>query len=45
MHVEVAEYVHPEIFQMYKEEGLARGFNYVESGALVRSSYHSERHL
>ncbi len=45
MHVDVAEYVHPEIFQMYKEEGLARGFNYVESGALVRSSYHSERHV
>jgi lipoic acid synthetase len=45
MHIDVAEYVHPEIFQMYKEEGLARGFNYVESGALVRSSYHSERHV
>jgi lipoic acid synthetase len=30
---------------MYKEEGLKRGFNYVESGALVRSSYHAERHI
>jgi lipoic acid synthetase len=45
MHLEVAEYIHPEVFEMYKEEGLKRGFNYVESGALVRSSYHSERHV
>lgn len=45
MHVEVAEFVHPDIFAMYKEEGLKRGFDYVESGPLVRSSYHAERHL
>ncbi|MCL4119473.1 UNVERIFIED_CONTAM: hypothetical protein GTU68_067349 [Idotea baltica] len=45
MHLEVAEYVHPDIFALYKEEGLARGLSYVESGPLVRSSYHSERHL
>ena len=45
MHLEVVEYVHPEIFQMYKEKGLEKGFNFVESGALVRSSYHAERHL
>ena len=45
MHLEVAEFVHPEIFEMYKEMGEAKGFDYVESGALVRSSYHSERHL
>lgn len=45
MHLEVAEFVHPDIFKMYEEEGLARGFDFVESGPLVRSSYHAERHL
>ncbi len=45
MHVEVAEFVHPDVFAMYKEEGLKRGFDFVESGPLVRSSYHAERHL
>ncbi len=45
MHIEVAEFIHPDIFAMYKEEGLKRGFDYVESGPLVRSSYHAERHL
>ncbi len=45
MHLEVAEYVTPETFQWYKEEGMKRGFKYVESGPLVRSSYHAERHL
>jgi len=45
MHLEVAEYVHPDVFAMYKEEGLKRGLKYVESGPLVRSSYHAERHV
>jgi len=45
MHHEVIEWIHPETFLMYKEEGLKRGLNYVESGALVRSSYHAEKHL
>jgi lipoic acid synthetase len=45
MHLAVAEFVHPEVFAMYKEEGLSRGFDFVESGPLVRSSYHAERHL
>lgn len=45
MHHEVIEWIHPDTFAMYKEEGLKRGLQYVESGALVRSSYHSERHL
>ncbi|MFT5165945.1 MAG: lipoic acid synthetase [Saprospiraceae bacterium] len=45
MHLEVAEYVHPDKFAEYKEVGLQKGFNYVESGPLVRSSYHAERHL
>lgn len=45
MHLEVAEYIHPDTFAMYKEEGLNRGLKYVESGPLVRSSYHAERHV
>lgn len=45
MHLEVAEYVHPDIFALYKEEGMKKGFDFVESGPLVRSSYHAERHL
>lgn len=45
MHHPVIDYVHPDVFAMYKEEGMARGFAFVESGPLVRSSYHAERHL
>jgi len=45
MHIEVAEFIHPDIFAMYREEGLKRGLKYVESGPLVRSSYHAERHV
>lgn len=45
MHIEVAEFVHPDTFAMYKDEGMKRGFSFVESGPLVRSSYHAERHL
>ncbi len=45
MHIEVAEFIHPEQFEAYKEEGLKRGLKYVESGPLVRSSYHAEKHV
>lgn len=44
-HLEVAEFIHPDQFASYKEEGLKRGLKYVESGPLVRSSYHAERHV
>lgn len=44
-HMEVADYVHPDIFAEYKEVGLSKGFDYVESGPMVRSSYHAERHV
>lgn len=44
-HIEVAEFVHPDKFDHFKEEGLRRGLKYVESGPLVRSSYHAERHV
>lgn len=45
MHLEVVNFVHPDKFAEYKEVGLQKGFNFVESGPLVRSSYHAERHL
>ena len=45
MHVAVAEFVHPDVFAEYKEVGLKKGFKWVESGPLVRSSYHAERQV
>lgn len=44
-HHEVQEYVTPEQFEIYEKEGLKKGFKYVESGPLVRSSYHAEKHI
>ena len=45
MHLAVERFVHPDEFARYKEVGLQKGFDFVESGPLVRSSYHAERHL
>jgi lipoyl synthase len=45
LHTRLVEYVLPEVFEKYKIIGLQKGFRYVESGALVRSSYHAERHV
>lgn len=44
-HLPVAEFVTPERFAEYKELGMKMGFKYVESGPLVRSSYHAEKHM
>lgn len=44
-HLEVQSYVHPDTFAKYKVLGLEMGFSFVESGPLVRSSYHAERHV
>ena len=44
-HLPVYEFITPETFFEYKEIGLQKGFRYVESGPLVRSSYHAEKHL
>jgi lipoic acid synthetase len=44
-HLEVKDFIKPEIFANYKERGIEKGFRFVESGPLVRSSYHAERHL
>ncbi len=44
-HLPVVDFVHPDRFKEYKKIGLEMGFHYVESGPLVRSSYHAEKHL
>jgi len=44
-HLPVAEFVTPERFDEYKRIGIEMGFRYVESGPLVRSSYHAEKHI
>tara|TARA_Y100001970_G_C14067272_1_gene767369 strand:- start:235 stop:1134 length:900 start_codon:yes stop_codon:yes gene_type:complete len=44
-HLEVNRFVHPDIFMKYKEEGLRMGFKVVESGPLVRSSYHADEQV
>ena len=45
MHLAVERFVTPDEFDFYKVEGQKMGFNFVESGPLVRSSYHAERHI
>jgi lipoic acid synthetase len=45
LHKPVVEYVHPDVFEKYRQIALNKGFSYVESGPLVRSSYHAERHI
>ena len=44
-HFPVAAYITPEQFAVYKETGLKKGFEQVESAPLVRSSYHAEKHI
>lgn len=44
-HLPVVEFVTPERFKVYETLGLEMGFRFVESGPLVRSSYHAEKHL
>ena len=44
-HLKVQRFVHPDEFAELREFGYQLGFDYVESGPLVRSSYHSERHV
>jgi lipoic acid synthetase len=44
-HLPVADWITPERFARYKIVGMEKGFRYVESGPLVRSSYHAEKHL
>lgn len=44
-HLPVVEFIHPDKFAELKAKGLEMGFRYVESGPLVRSSYHAEKHI
>jgi len=44
-HLPVKEFISPEQFEIYKKEGLQMGFRHVESGPLVRSSYHAHKHI
>lgn len=44
-HLDVQRFVHPDEFAEYREIGYQIGFDYIESGPLVRSSYHSEKHV
>ncbi len=44
-HLQVQRFVHPDEFKELREIGYDMGFDYVESGPLVRSSYHSEKHV
>ncbi len=44
-HLRVQRFVHPDEFAEYREIGYSLGLDYVESGPLVRSSYHSEKHV
>ena len=44
-HLPVVEFIEPEKFAFYEQKGLEMGFRFVESGPLVRSSYHAEKHL
>jgi lipoic acid synthetase len=44
-HLSVQRFVHPDEFAELREIGYELGFDYVESGPLVRSSYHSEKHV
>jgi len=44
-HLHVQRFVHPDEFSELRERGYEMGFDYVESGPLVRSSYHSEKHV
>ena len=44
-HLPVDRFVHPDDFKKYKDYALNKGFKFVESGPLVRSSYHAEKHI
>jgi len=44
-HMEAVNYITPEKFEEYRQSALGKGFEYVESSPLVRSSFHSEKHV
>ncbi|MEZ0263516.1 MAG: lipoyl synthase, partial [Phycisphaerae bacterium] len=44
-HLPVDRWVHPDEFAMWKQRGEERGLRHVESGPMVRSSYHAEKQV
>lgn len=42
---QVKEYIKPEVFENYKRVGLEKGFKYIESAPMVRTSFHAEKHI
>lgn len=44
-HLQVVEFIHPDVFEKYRVAGIDKGFTHVESKPLVRSSYHAEKHV
>lgn len=44
-HYPVQEYIHPDVFEEYRKEGIRLGFRHIESAPMVRSSYHAEAHV
>jgi len=44
-HLSVAGFIHPEVFEKWAQTGREKGFKFIESKPLVRSSYHAEKHV
>lgn len=44
-HLPVKEYIHPDLFEKYRQTGILKGFRHIESKPMVRSSYHAEKHV
>ena len=44
-HLSVKEYIHPDLFEKYRQTGILKGFRHIESKPMVRSSYHAEKHV
>lgn len=44
-HYPIHDYIHPDVFEEYRLEGLKLGFRHMESSPMVRSSYHAEKHI
>ena len=45
LHYPVQDYIHPDKFEEYRLKGIEKGFAHIESAAMVRSSYHAEKHV
>lgn len=45
LHYPVQDYIHPDKFEEYRQNGIEKGFAHIESAPMVRSSYHAEKHI